>query len=108
MSPRGNKVQIFHVDGHPQEEIAIKNVQVGTALDWAADNKGLFIDHTTSRSTTLSCLDLHGSMHTIWEQPGTPENGDLTAAWAIPARDGRHVAINASLQNSNVWTLENF
>jgi len=108
MSPRENKVHIFHVDGHAQEEIAIKNVRVGTALDWAADNKGLFIDHTTSRGTTLSYLDLHGNMHTIWEQPGTPENGDLTALWAIPARDGRHVAINASLQNSNVWTLENF
>jgi len=53
-------------------------------------------------------LDLHGNMHTIWEQPGTPENGDITAVWAIPARDGRHVAINASLQNSNVWILENF
>jgi serine/threonine protein kinase/Tol biopolymer transport system component len=108
MSPPENKVHILHLDGHPQEEIAIKNVQVGTALDWAADNKGLFIDHTTSRGTTLSYLDLHGNMHTIWEQPGTPENGDITAVWAIPARDGRHVAINASLQNSNVWILENF
>jgi Tol biopolymer transport system component len=108
MSPRENKVHIIHLDGHPQEEIAIKNVQVGTALDWAADNKGLFIDQTTSRGMALSYLDLNGNIHTIWEQPGTPENGDLTAIWAIPARDGRHLAINASFQNSNVWMLENF
>jgi serine/threonine protein kinase len=108
MSPPENKVHIFHLDGHPQEEIGIKNVQVGTALDWAADNKGFFIDHTTSRGMALSYLDLNGNMHTIWEQPGTPENGDLTAMWAIPARDGRHIAINSPFQNSNVWMLENF
>jgi Tol biopolymer transport system component len=108
MYPPENKVHIFHVDGHRQEEIAIKNVQVGTALDWAADNKGFFIDYATSRGTALSYLDLYGNTHTIWEQLGTPENGELTAVWAIPARDGRHVAINASLQNSNVWMLENF
>jgi hypothetical protein len=100
-------VHIFHVDGHPQEEIAIKNVQVGTALDWAADNKGLFINHATSQGTALSYLDLHRNMHTIWEQPGTREIGDLTL-WAIPARDYRHVAINAFFQNGNVWMLENF
>jgi hypothetical protein len=108
MYPQENKVHIFHLNGHRQEEMAIKNVHVGTALDWAADNKGLFIDHATSRGTALSYLDLHGNTHTIWEQPGTPENGGLTAVWAIPARDGRHVAINASLQNSNLWMLENF
>jgi serine/threonine protein kinase/Tol biopolymer transport system component len=108
MYPPENKVHIFHLDGHLQEVIVIKNVQVGTSLDWAADNKGLFIDHVTSRGTALSYLDLHGNMHTIWEQLGTPENGDLTALWAISARDGRHLAINASLQNSNLWMLENF
>jgi Tol biopolymer transport system component len=108
MSPPENKVHIFHLDGQPQEEIAIKNVQVGTALDWGADNKGLFLDHTTPRGTALSYLDLHGNMHTIWEQLGTSDFGDLTATWAIPARDGRHVAINAPLKNSNVWMLENF
>jgi serine/threonine protein kinase/Tol biopolymer transport system component len=103
-----NKVHIFHLDGHPQEEIAIKDVQVGTALDWAADNKGLFIDHATSRGMALSYLDLHGNRHTIWEQLGTAESGGISALWAIPARDGRHVAINASLENSNVWIFENF
>ena len=108
MYPRENKVHMFHLDGLPQEEITIKNVQVGTALDWAADNKGLFIDHVTSRGTALSYLDLHGNTHAIWEQPGTPDKGDLTTLWAIPARDGRHLAINATLQNSNVWILENF
>jgi serine/threonine protein kinase/Tol biopolymer transport system component len=108
MSPPENKVHIFHVDGQPQQEIAIKNVQVGTALDWAADNKGLFVNHATARGTALSYLDLRGNAHTIWEQLGTPNYGGFAALWAIPARDGRHVAINASLQNSNVWMLENF
>jgi serine/threonine protein kinase/Tol biopolymer transport system component len=108
MYPPENKLHIFYLDGHPQEQIAIKDVQVGTALDWAADNKGLFVDHATSSGTALSYLDLHGNTHTIWVQPGTLENGGLLAVWAIPARDGRHLAINASLQNSNVWMLENF
>jgi WD40 repeat protein len=108
MYPRENKVHIFHLDGHPREEIAIKNLQVGTSLDWAADNKGLFIDHATSRGTALSYLDLHGNTLTIWEQPGKSDIGGISAVWAVPARDGRHVAINSFRQNNNVWMLENF
>jgi Tol biopolymer transport system component len=104
---RENKVHIFHLDGHPREEIAIRNVQVVAGIDWAADNKGFFIDHSTSQGTALSYLDLHGNTHTIWEQSGTPYIG-APELWANPARDGRHVAISASLQNSNVWMLENF
>jgi serine/threonine protein kinase/Tol biopolymer transport system component len=108
MYPRENKVHIFHLDGHPREEIAIKNVQAGTSLDWAADNKGLFIDHATPRGTALSYLDLHGNTRTIWEEESGTTEIEALGLWAIPARDGRHVAINASLPNSNVWMLENF
>jgi hypothetical protein len=65
-------------------------------------------DHATSRGTALSYLDLHGNTRTIWEQPGNSEIGGISAVWAVPSRDGRHVAINSFRQNNNVWMLENF
>ena len=102
-APEG-KVHILHLDGRPQEEILVKNL--GTALDWAADGKGLFISNTTSQGNALTYLDLHGNIHQIWEQTGT--HGLVWTTWGIPSRDGRHLAINGSVQSSNVWLLENF
>ncbi len=102
-APEG-KVHILHLDGRPQEEILVKNL--GLALDWAADGKGLFINNTTSQGNALAYLDLRGHTHQIWEQTGTHGLGWTT--WGIPSRDGRHLAINGSVQSSNVWLLENF
>jgi hypothetical protein len=90
------------------DEIAVQNLDLGDALDWAADGKGLFIDNITQRGTELSYLDLHGNTHRIWEQRGIQRAGGILATWEIASADGRHLAINGMNRSSNVWMLENF
>jgi len=101
------KVRILYLDGRPAEEISLKNLKVGGALDWAVDGRALFINNATSQGTALTYLDLHGNTHQIWEQRGLPY-GTLLSTWGIPSRDGRHLAINGGIVSSNVWLLENF
>jgi hypothetical protein len=62
-------------------------------------------------------LDLRGNAHILWEQKGNiaPWNGPFTqwlggpsAPWAIPAPNGRHLAIYSWSLNANMWLMENF
>lgn len=108
MNPPEAKVHILHLDGKPAEEIVVKNLNLGDAFDWAADNKGFFIDNSTAEGLALTYLDLHGNTHTVWEQKGNPNGSGGESIWGIPSRDGRHLAINGWAENSNVWMIEGF
>ena len=108
MYPPEGKVHILPLDGRPPKEIPLGNLTSGDALDWAADGKGLFIEHSTPRGSALSYMDLHGNAHTIWEQTGVMGARGRQAVWGIPSRDGRHVAINGASRSTNMWMLENF
>jgi len=108
MNPPEGKVRLLHLDGRPTEEIVVKNLNLGDAIDWAADGKGLFIDNSTPQGMALTYLDLHGNTHPIWEQRGLVSPRGGSAIWGIASRDGRHLAINGWTQNSNVWLLEDF
>jgi len=108
MNPREGKVHLLHLDGQPAEEIIVKNLNLGDAFDWAADGKGLFIDNSTAQGMALAYLDLHGKTHTVWEQKGVVGPSGRGSVWGIPSRDGRHLAINGVIHNSNVWMLEGF
>jgi serine/threonine protein kinase/Tol biopolymer transport system component len=108
MNPPEGIVHILHVDGRPQEEIVVKNLNLGDAFDWAADGKGLFIDNSSPQGTALTYLDLHGNTHQVWEQRGIVNPRGELSTWGIASRDGRHLAINGWTQRSNVWLLENF
>jgi eukaryotic-like serine/threonine-protein kinase len=108
LNPRDDLIHILYLDGRPPEEIAVKNLNLGDALDWAADGKGLFIDNTTPQGMALTYLDLHGNTHQIWEQKEILGARGLLSTWGIASPDGRHLAINGSSISSNVWMLENF
>ncbi len=108
MTPPEAKIHILHLDGKPAEEIVVKNLNLGDAFDWAADNKGFFIDNSTAEGLALTYIDLHGNTHTVWEQKGNPNASGGESIWGIPSRDGRHLAINGWAENSNVWMIEGF
>lgn len=108
LNPNEGRVHILHLDGRPKEEIAPKNLTFGDALDWAADNKGLFVDSPTAKGTALSYLDLHGNAHVVWEETTSIGARGIETPWGIPSRDGKHLAINGIYPSSNIWLLENF
>jgi len=108
MNPTEGKIRVHHLNGKLADEIVVKNLNLGDALDWAADGRGLFIDNSTRRGVALTYLDLRGKTHAIWEQQGLVDPHGGQSVFGIASRDGRHLAINGWAHSSNVWLLENF
>ena len=73
------------------------------AIDWAADGKSFWASAILrGEKRELLNIDLHGNMKTLIAG-GKPYIG-----WAIPSRDGKHLAMWESTGGSNVWMLEGF
>jgi serine/threonine protein kinase len=108
LNPPEGRIHILHLDGRPPEQITVKNLMLGDALVWSANDGGFYVDPTTAQGTAVTYLDLNGTPRQIWEVRGSRNAQANQAAWAIPSPDGRHLAINGSLLSSNVWMLENF
>jgi serine/threonine protein kinase len=108
LNPPEKRVHIIYLDGRMVDEIVVLNLDLGDALDWAADGKGFFVDNITQQGTELSYVDLQGNTHRIWEQSGIQRAGGILSTWGIASADGRHLAINGTNRSSNVWMMENF
>ncbi len=57
--------------------------------------------NTKAKSALLN-VGLDGKVRTMLSNP------NLNLEWALPSPDGRHLAIVADSNTSNVWLLENF
>src|SRR5215469_710243 len=82
----GGKIRVHHLNGKLAEEIVVKNLNLGDALDWAADGRGLFMDNSTPRGVALTYLDVHGKTHAIWEQQGLVEPHGGESVFGIARR----------------------
>ena len=108
MNAKEGRIRVMHLDGKPAEEIEPKGVTLGDALDWAADDKGLYIDYATKRGMALGNVDMHGKVRLIWEETTLQGAQGIATPWGIPSRDGKRLAINGTYPSSNAWLLENF
>ena len=74
------------------------------ALDWAPDSKSLY---TASRkpdgTSVLLRVGRDGTWKVVLEGGKVPQ-----MEWAIPAPDGRHVAVMGFTGENNAWMIENF
>jgi hypothetical protein len=73
------------------------------AFDWAADGKSFWASAILKgEARGIVNIDLHGNLKTV-------VNGDKPfVGWAIPSRDGKHLAMWQSTGGSNVWMLDGF
>ena len=100
---RENLIQVFSLSGEPVRQIAVPGWTAIASVDWAADSKGLFVSaNPTGRMTNLLFVDLAGHVHPLWTARWSLN------MWAIPSRDGRHLAIPAPTVESNVAMIQNF
>jgi len=98
-----NRIRLLSLSGQPPRDLFVKGWRTLTSMDWAADSKGLFVtSNPTGRRSSLLYVDLDGNAHELWQV------NSITAAWAIPSRNGKFVAIPAPTSDSNVWMAENF
>jgi Tol biopolymer transport system component/DNA-binding winged helix-turn-helix (wHTH) protein len=73
------------------------------SIDWAVDGRSLWAPVYTNTGTwALLKIDLQGRATTVLEDTR------MTIGWAIPAPDGKHLALWKASGSSNVWMLERF
>jgi len=71
------------------------------SIDFAADGRSLWAPvYTNSGRWALLNIDLQGRTRTMLE------DSDTMLGWAIPAPDGKHLALWKARGTSNVWMLE--
>jgi len=74
-----------------------------SSIDFAADSRSLWAPvYSNTRKWALLNIDLEGKTTTVLE------DSNMTIGWAIPAPDGKHLAIWKARGTSNVWMLEGF
>ena len=99
---RDGQVHILSLNGQAPQVITAKGWKILTSAAWAADGKGLFVSSYTPRGADLLHMDLQGNTHFLWEQGGG------FGTYGVPSPDGRHLAIRAWYNETNLWMMENF
>ena len=74
-----------------------------SSIDFAADGRSLWAPvYTNTGKWALLNIDLEGQTRTVLEDT------EMQIGWAIPAPDGKHLALWKARGTSNVWMLERF
>lgn len=94
-------IRLIPLDGEPPREIHLKEWVAIVAFDWAADGRSFWASAMLrGDQRALLSIDLRGNLTPVLND-GKPYMG-----WAIPSRDGKHLALWESTGNSNVWMLD--
>jgi serine/threonine protein kinase len=102
ISGTDDPIQILSLRGGPAQTIATTNLHEKHVLRWSADGRGLLVVYDVKGGSELVHLDLRGNAVSLWRNKGG------FWPWGIPSPDGRHLAIQGSTTNSNMWLMENF
>ena len=95
-------IQIFSLHGKLLQLVATGELRDRQIMFWAADGKGLFVTNGVKGGSGLFHVDLKGHATFIWKN-----NGGYYP-WGLQSPDGRHLAIQGSILDANMWMMENF
>ena len=95
-----SRIHLVSLEGNPEQWLTLKDVSGIEFLDWAADSKNLWASTPGDKENVLLRIDLEGHAHAVWR----PKN--IRVAWAIPSRDGKHLALHVYSRSANVSMLE--
>lgn len=126
LSPDGTRIAILEyaskvihlllLPNQGQREFVAKDWKNLLSLNWTADGNSIFTSSLTKKGSVLLRLDMKGNTNVLWEQSGSVapwnrpfgEPDELSAPWAVPSPDGRHLAIHDWKLSANMWMIENF
>jgi len=94
------RIDIVWLNGRASQQIKVKGWNTLTGADWAADGKSFFVCTSKDRGAVLLNLDLQGNARVLRTYQ------DIS--YTVPSPDGRHLAIQVTTQNANLWMMENF
>jgi hypothetical protein len=101
LSP-GGPIHILPLHGGSKKKIHVRNWSNLLGLKWAADGRGLFVFSRVREEAVLLHVDPEGNAELLWENRG----GNYSPG--LPSPDGRHMAIQSTADNKNLWMMENF
>jgi DNA-binding winged helix-turn-helix (wHTH) protein/Tol biopolymer transport system component len=93
-------IRLISLHDGSQRTITVHDSRGIGAIDWAADSKGLWAVTNGQKENLLLHIDLQGNARVAWHPK------DLLIGWAIPSRDGKHLAINVRSMSANAWMLD--
>jgi len=96
-------IRLLSPAGGPERVLKINEWAGIVVIDWAADGKSFWASAILrGEKRALVNIDLKGNVKIVL-------NGDKPfIGWAIPSRDGKHLAMWQSTGGSNVWMLDGF
>jgi Tol biopolymer transport system component len=94
------RIDIVWLNGRAPQQITVKGWSTLTGAVWAADGKSLFVYTSKDRGAVLLKVDEQGNARVLGTYP------DIS--YTVPSPDGRHLAIQVTTQNANLWMMENF
>jgi Tol biopolymer transport system component/DNA-binding winged helix-turn-helix (wHTH) protein len=95
-----SRIRLVSLNGAPEKLLPIQDKVEVAALDWAVDSKSFWAASVGEEGNALLNIDLQGHTRLVWR----PKKRSLH--WAIPSRDGRHLALHISSSSANAWMLE--
>jgi len=93
-----NVVRVISFTGKPSQDIVVQHATKLLGLDWLPSDSGFL----TTDHGKLLLVWRSGASRVLWSP------APLQAWWAIPSRDERHLAVDISLEHSNVWMVSGF
>lgn len=94
-------ITLFSIEDGTERAISVEAWAGIGSIDFSADGRSLLASaHTNTWKWALLKIDLDGRTTTLLEDP------DMKIGWAIPAPDGKHLALWKSRGTANVWMLE--
>jgi Tol biopolymer transport system component len=96
-------IRLLSLSGASDREITVKDWPSIKSLNWSADGKGFYCGSDAPQRRTLLYVDLKGNARVLWQYKGGGRR-----IIGVPSPDGRYLAIETAVQNSNVWMVEGF
>jgi eukaryotic-like serine/threonine-protein kinase len=94
-----NRVRIVSFKGEPVRDIVVQGATDLTSIDWLSSGEGFLSSDVTPTETRLLFISADGTSRMVW----SPRQ--MTAEWAVPSPDGKHVAVFVSARQSDVWMV---
>jgi DNA-binding winged helix-turn-helix (wHTH) protein/Tol biopolymer transport system component len=102
LDARGNaSIEFYSLEDGSKRTVTATAWAGISSIDFAADGRSLWAPVYTNTGTwALLNIDLEGKSRTVLEDT------EMEIGWAIPAPDGKHLALWKARGTSNVWMLE--
>jgi Tol biopolymer transport system component len=101
--PFTKEFMLFSLEQGNTRKLVVKGNMHLRNVTWAPDDRALFAANSLATGAELVRVDLQGNARVLWTV-----NGSNVFLVGKASPDGRHIAIQTSAGNSNIWMAEDF